>query len=148
KTSGGKVANCFSTSASARWSGYSGICSAGFWRQLSGVHRSAITRPSHTLTRGAGKDIRGGLYTTAGAPSQPSRLFGRLPHVGHGLLAHGHEFLGGGRMHGHHGVEIGLGRLHLHRDADELDHLAGVRPDEVTADHAIGRAVDDELHEG
>ena len=29
----------------------------------------------------------------------------------------------------------------------ELDHLAGVRPDDMAADHAVGRAVDHELHE-
>ena len=64
---------------------------------------------------------------------------------GHG--AHGDQFLGGGRVHRHGGVEVGLGRAHLDRDADHLDHLAGVRPDDMAADHAVGRAIDDELHQ-
>src|SRR3954453_18146639 len=43
KTSGGNVASCASTSANALASGYSGICSTGLARQLSGVHRSDMT---------------------------------------------------------------------------------------------------------
>src|SRR5262249_25927645 len=45
KTSGGKVASCFSVSASAAGSGYSGTCRIGFLRQLSGVQRSAMAVP-------------------------------------------------------------------------------------------------------
>src|SRR5258707_13352938 len=41
-TSGGNVASCASTSAKALASGYSGTCSTGLARQLSGVHRSDI----------------------------------------------------------------------------------------------------------
>jgi hypothetical protein len=35
------------------------------------------------------------------------------------------------------GVEIGFGRLHLHRDGDGLDDFGGGVADDVTADHAI-----------
>ncbi len=57
------------------------------------------------------------------------------------------ELLGGGRMHRHDGVDIGLGRLHLQRDRDELDHLARVGPHDVATDELIALAVDDELEE-
>src|SRR3984885_8969471 len=43
KTSGGNVASCASTSVNAFASGYSGTCSTGLARQLSGVHRSDMT---------------------------------------------------------------------------------------------------------
>ncbi len=33
-------------------------------------------------------------------------------------------------------------------DADELDHLAGVRPDDMAAEHPVGLAVDHQLQEG
>src|ERR1700710_1055446 len=58
KTSGGNVASCASTSANALVSGYSGTCSTGLPRQLSGVHRSDIIlllrkRPQPPKGRGA-----------------------------------------------------------------------------------------------
>ena len=40
-------------------------------------------------------------------------------------------------MHGHDRVEIRLGRLHLHGDADKLDHFAGIGPDNVAAEDAV-----------
>src|ERR1051326_5692750 len=55
KTSGGKVASCFSTSANAWASGYSGTCRIGLVRQLSGVQR-LFTRPSRAfLDRQSGR---------------------------------------------------------------------------------------------
>jgi hypothetical protein len=44
-TNGGKVASCFSVSASAAGSGYSGTCRIGLLRQPSGVQRSAMAVP-------------------------------------------------------------------------------------------------------
>src|SRR5215831_3553100 len=158
-TSGGNVARRRSTEASASRSGYSGTCATGLWRQLSRVQRSGMT-PSTPLKPWYGRDfpIQASLYTTPGAPSQielPERtrsnpnaaLFRRLAPIGEGFLPQRHELLGGGRMHRHDRVDVGLGRLHLHRDADELDHFAGVRPHNVAADDASALAVDDELEE-
>src|SRR3954468_15232427 len=54
KTSGGNVASCASTSPRALKSGYSGICSTGLPRQLSGVHRSDITSLLKTALYGCG----------------------------------------------------------------------------------------------
>ena len=50
-------------------------------------------------------------------------------------------------MQRHGGVKVGLGGAHLHRDADKLDHLAGVGPDDMGADHTVGSAVDHKLHQ-
>src|SRR5438105_3262697 len=52
KTSGGKVASCFSVSSNAARSGYSGTCRIGFLRQPSGVQRSAIATSSLTPPHG------------------------------------------------------------------------------------------------
>ena len=51
-------------------------------------------------------------------------------------------------MDRHGAVEIGLGRPHLHRDADELNHLAGIRADDVATDDLLAVPIDHELHEG
>ena len=45
------------------------------------------------------------------------------------------------------GVEVGLGGLHLHRDCDCLDDFGGGVADDVAAEHAVGGAVDHELHQ-
>ena len=46
------------------------------------------------------------------------------------------------------GVELRLGDAALHGDAEALDDLAGLGADHVRAEHAVARAIDDELHEG
>ena len=46
------------------------------------------------------------------------------------------------------GVELGLGGAAFHGDGDALDDLAGLGADHVAADHPVGLAVDDQLHEG
>ena len=50
-------------------------------------------------------------------------------------------------MQRHGGVEIGLGRPHLNRHADQLDQFAGVGADDVATGHAVGAAVYDQFHE-
>src|SRR5215467_10257200 len=157
-TSGGKLARRRSTELSASWSGYSGTWAIGFCRQLSRVQRSGIDRPPRPFNPrcGRGFPTEPSLYTTAGAPSQielrgqapQGGLFRRLAPMTQRLLAHGHELLGGGRMHRDHRVDVGLGRLHLHGDADELDHFAGVGSDDMATDDPFALAVDDELEEG
>jgi len=57
------------------------------------------------------------------------------------------EFLGHRRMHRHGGVEIGLGRSHLHGNADHLDQLAGIRAGNMTTNDSASNAVDQQLHE-
>jgi len=74
------------------------------------------------------------------APSE--MLFGRLATPAQRLLPQRHKLLGNGGVHGHHCVDIGFGRLHLHRDPDELDHLAGLRSHDVAADDAVGGGID------
>ena len=44
-------------------------------------------------------------------------------------------------------VEIGLGRLQLHRDRDGLRDFGGGVADDVTAEDAVGCAVNHELHQ-
>jgi hypothetical protein len=74
-------------------------------------------------------------------------LFRGLPHIARGRRAHGHEFFRGGGMQCHGRVEIGLGCFHLDRDADDLRYLGSTIADDVTADDAIGRTIDDQLHQ-
>ncbi len=57
------------------------------------------------------------------------------------------DLLGQRRMERGGGVEVRLGGAHLDRDGDELDQFAGVRADEVAAEHAVGVGVDDQLDE-
>src|SRR5262249_54931524 len=148
KTSGGKVASCCSTSASAFRSGDSGTWRIGFFRQLSGVQRSG-TAQLLISAQNARKPPPPGLYTTDprrgycfSAGTGMPRSFRGFPHVGRGPLTHGDELLGSGRMQRHGGIEVGLGRPHLHRNADELDHLGSALADEVAADDPVGAAVD------
>ena len=61
--------------------------------------------------------------------------------------AHRHQFLGGRRVHGDGGVEVGLGRAHRHRHRDELDHFGRLVGEDMRADDAVVRAVDDQLHD-
>ena len=44
-------------------------------------------------------------------------------------------------------IEIGLGRFHFDRNAEHLDHLGRAVADNMTADHAVGRGIDDQLHQ-
>src|SRR5207302_3511460 len=73
------------------------------------------------------------------SPSRPS-----LPG---NLLPHRHEFLGRGGMNADRGIELRLRRVRPERHREPLDDLSGVRPDHVATEDAIGRAIDDELHE-
>ena len=50
-------------------------------------------------------------------------------------------------MQRHGGVEIGLGGPHFHGDGGELHHLGGALADNVTADHPVSLAVDDQFQE-
>src|ERR1700751_3927019 len=75
KTSGGKVASCFSVSASAAGSGYSGTCRIGLLRQLSGVQRSAMVLSSVAPPHRAERRDRGGR--DIGLVLPPSTLRGR-----------------------------------------------------------------------
>src|SRR6202012_5729463 len=73
-TSGGNVASCASTSAKALALGYSGTCSTGLARQLSGVHRSDMT-----LTPEQKPLLSGGPgYTQAGS-EPPSDFLASKP---------------------------------------------------------------------
>ena len=62
----------------------------------------------------SGSDARSTAYAAASGRARERR-------------AHGDEFFGGGGMHRHGRIEVRLGRLHLHRDADDLDQFAGFR---------------------
>ena len=66
----------------------------------------------------------------------------RLP-----FLAHGDQFFGNARMKRHGRVEIGLLHAHAQRNGEDLRHLGGVRPKDVTAEHEVGASVDDEFHQ-
>ncbi|RZM02449.1 MAG: hypothetical protein EOP68_21100, partial [Sphingomonas sp.] len=50
-------------------------------------------------------------------------------------------------MHRDGAVEIGLRRAHGHRDADRLDDLAGIVPEDVDAHDLVAGAVDQHLHQ-
>ena len=41
-------------------------------------------------------------------------------------------------MQRHRCIEIGLGRFHLDRNAEQLDHLGRTVADDMTADDAVG----------
>src|SRR5262249_50871199 len=71
KTSGGKLASCASTSASACVSGYSGICTTGLERQLSGVQRSDMELTPEQNPRDS-RRLRAPPYTQAVARPLPS----------------------------------------------------------------------------
>src|SRR6516162_6199201 len=160
-TSGGNVESRCSTAASAVLSGYSGIWATGLLRQLSRVQRSGM-RASATLkprygrdfpvpgpyTRGPAAQARCNCARQARGADRDATLFGRLAPTAQGLFPQRHQFLRGSRMHRDDGVDVGLGRLHLQRDTNELDHLARVGPHDVAADELIALAVDDELEEG
>ena len=47
----------------------------------------------------------------------------------------------------HGGVEIGFLRAQLDRDGQQLRHFAGVVAEDMHAEHAVGLAVDDDLHD-
>src|SRR5215472_9146165 len=64
----------------------------------------------------------------------------RLILIPHGRLAHYYQFLRRGRMHGHGGA-------HLHRNANELNHLAGALADDVNACDPVGVGIHHELHQ-
>src|SRR5262249_56640622 len=68
-------------------------------------------------------------------------LLGRLHAVARGRRAHRHQFLGGGRMQRHGGVEIGLGGAHLDGDGDHLDHLGGALAGDAAAEPAATAAL-------
>ena len=70
-------------------------------------------------------------------------LFRGFARIARGRRPHRHQFFGRGRMQRHGGVEIGLGGPHFHGDGGELHHLGGTLPDNVTADHPVGPAVDE-----
>ena len=74
-------------------------------------------------------------------------LFRSFAGVAGGFLPHRDQLLGCGRMQRHRGVEIGLGGAHFHRDGGDLDHFRGPFTDNMTANHAIGLAVDHELEQ-
>src|SRR6476620_8965962 len=57
------------------------------------------------------------------------------------------ELLGRAWMERHGHVELHLGRAHLERDRRHLHDLGGVRPEDVEAEHLVGRHVDHELHQ-
>jgi hypothetical protein len=52
--------------------------------------------------------------------------------------SHRHQFFRSRRMQRHRRVEIGLGRFHLHGDADGLGDFGGAIADDVAAEDAIG----------
>src|SRR5215475_10966443 len=152
-TSGGKLASWRSTWASAAASGYSGSCFAGRLRQFSGAQRwtmmlSAIP-PAAAAFDGAG----GGRVIHARLPMRLTvavvrpALFGRLPLVTRRGFAHGYELLGGGRVQRHGRIEIGFPCLHGYQDRNHLHELGRVRTHDMAADDAVGRRVDDELHQ-
>lgn len=60
---------------------------------------------------------------------------------------HRHEFFGRRGMQRHGGVEIGLGRLHFDRNAENLHHLGRAIADDVATQHAIRRRIHDKLHQ-
>ena len=51
-------------------------------------------------------------------------------------------------MQRHGRIEIGFPRAHLHGDRQQLRHLSRVVTENMHAQHAIGLAIDDDLHEG
>src|SRR5262245_36392575 len=63
------------------------------------------------------------------------------------FITHRDELLGRRWVDADRRIELRLRRAELHRDRDPLDDLAGIPPDHVGSDDALGRLVDDELHE-
>src|SRR6185369_5714146 len=72
--------------------------------------------------------------------------FLQITHLG-GLLPHGDELLGRGRVDANGGVELRLGGAELHGDGDALDDFSGVGAEHVRAHDALRGGVDDQLHE-
>ena len=77
--------------------------------------------------------------------STQARLFRRLALQLLARLAHSHRLLRSGRVHRYGGVEIRFGRPHLYCDPDELNHFGGAFAEDVAADDAIARGVDQQL---
>ena len=61
---------------------------------------------------------------------------------------HRDEFLSRRGMNRNRRIELSLGRAALECNCQALDYLARIGADHVTADHAIGLSIDDQLHEG
>src|SRR5438034_2053344 len=61
--------------------------------------------------------------------------------------AHRYEFFSSGRMQRNGCVEIGLGSLHLYCNRNRLDDLSSGIAHDMAADHPVGGAVDENLHQ-
>src|SRR3954464_13912674 len=74
-------------------------------------------------------------------------LFRRLADVARRHGPHRDELFADGRVYRHRGIEVGFGGAHLDREAERLSDVPRVRADDLAADYAIGRSVDDKLHQ-
>ncbi|NBU26368.1 MAG: DUF2333 family protein [Gammaproteobacteria bacterium] len=72
----------------------------------------------------------------------------RCPEARAAGSAHRHELFGAGRVDGDRVVEVALGRAHLHRHREPLQHLVGAGADHVAAHDALLRPDRHQLHGG
>jgi hypothetical protein len=84
------------------------------------------------------------------------RVFGRflrplcpVPHhrSGPSGLLESHQFFRRRGVHRNGRIKLRLGRAHGHGDAESLNHLAAIRPDNVQAQHFIIGLIDNQLHQ-